>query len=124
MKCLESISIRDEEHSAASLNLRLKILFFFSVGRIKPEIEAFFLVQVENQQTSGGELEYRGSVPHGVEKVRLDAWLAGQLARISRARVQSSIRQGLILVNGEPVNKVYCIFPYFTSYIFFFFTIL
>jgi 23S rRNA pseudouridine1911/1915/1917 synthase len=38
--------------------------------------------------------------------VRLDAWLAGQLARISRARVQSSIRQGLILVNGEPVNKV------------------
>jgi hypothetical protein len=82
------------------------------------------IVKVENHQTSGGELEYRGSVSHGVEKVRLDAWLAGQLARISRARVQSSIRQGLILVNGEPVNKVYCIFPYFTSYIFFFFTIL
>ncbi len=121
---MESISIRDEEHSAASLNLRLKVLIFFSVGRVKPEIEAFFLVQVENHQTSGGELEYRGSVSHGVEKVRLDAWLAGQLARISRARVQSSIRQGLILVNGEPVNKVYCIFPYFTSYIFFFFTIL
>ncbi|CAM6035617.1 unnamed protein product [Sphagnum compactum] len=64
------------------------------------------VVKVENHQISGGELEYRGSVPHGVEKVRLDAWLAGQLPRISRARVQSSIRQGLILVNGEPVNKV------------------
>jgi hypothetical protein len=41
----------------------------FSGGRIKPEIEAFLVVQVENHQTSGGELEFEGLISHGVEKV-------------------------------------------------------
>jgi hypothetical protein len=41
----------------------------FSSGRIKPKIEVFLMVQVENHWTSGGELEFKGLVPHGVEKV-------------------------------------------------------
>lgn len=40
-------------------------------------------------------------------KTRLDTWLASQLPpHISRARVQSSIRSGLALVNGQSVDKV------------------
>lgn len=58
-----------------------------------------------------GNLDFKGTVPEGVVKTRLDAWLAGQLPLVSRARVQSNIRQGLILVNGKPITKVCCAFP-------------
>lgn len=54
---------------------------------------------------SGG-LDYSGLVPAGSGKVRLDTWLAGQLPRVSRARVQAIIRQGLAVINGQAVNKV------------------
>lgn len=52
-----------------------------------------------------GNLDFTGTVPEGIGKTRLDAWLAGQLPLVSRARVQSNIRQGLILVNGRAVTK-------------------
>lgn len=53
-----------------------------------------------------GSLDFKGTVPEGIVKTRLDAWLAGQLPLVSRARVQSNIRQGLILVNGKVITKV------------------
>jgi 23S rRNA-/tRNA-specific pseudouridylate synthase len=52
-----------------------------------------------------GSLDFKGTVPEGVLKTRLDAWLAAQLPLVSRARVQNNIRQGLILVNGKPITK-------------------
>ncbi|KAG0565136.1 hypothetical protein KC19_8G167600 [Ceratodon purpureus] len=52
-----------------------------------------------------GNLDFKGTVPKGVGKARLDAWLAGQLPLVSRARVQSNIRQGLIFVNGKAITK-------------------
>jgi hypothetical protein len=94
---LENISIGKEGHYVASLNLRLKVFFrwkmtlrfkvflLFLGGKIEPEIEAFLVVHVENHQTSGGEFEFRHSFPHGVKKVRLNAWFAGQLPRINIA---------------------------------------
>jgi hypothetical protein len=78
---LENIYIGKEGHSIASLNLRFKVFFrwkmtlrckvflLFSSGRIKPKIEVFLMVQVENHWTSGGKLEFKDLVPHGVEKV-------------------------------------------------------
>jgi hypothetical protein len=39
-------------------------------------------------------------------KLRLDAFLAGHMPDASRAKVQSSIKGGLVLVNGKVASKV------------------
>lgn len=39
-------------------------------------------------------------------KLRLDSWISSRIDGISRARVQSSIRSGLVSVNGQVVSKV------------------
>ncbi|XP_056164674.1 RNA pseudouridine synthase 2, chloroplastic isoform X2 [Syzygium oleosum] len=39
-------------------------------------------------------------------KLRLDAWISSRMQGVSRARVQSSIRSGLVSVNGRVVDKV------------------
>ena len=39
-------------------------------------------------------------------KLRLDSWISSRIIGISRARVQSSIRSGLVSVNGRIVDKV------------------
>ena len=40
-------------------------------------------------------------------KLRLDSWISSRISGISRARVQSSIRSGLVSVNGRIVDKVF-----------------
>lgn len=42
----------------------------------------------------------------GPGKLRLDSWISSRINGISRARVQSSIRLGLVSVNGRIINKV------------------
>ncbi|XP_021838374.1 RNA pseudouridine synthase 2, chloroplastic isoform X2 [Spinacia oleracea] len=42
----------------------------------------------------------------GAAKTRLDTWISTKINGISRARVQSSIRAGLVCVNGRIVDKV------------------
>lgn len=44
-------------------------------------------------------------------KLRLDSWISSRVSGISRARVQSSIRSGLVSVNGRIVDKVTCVGP-------------
>uniref|UniRef100_A0A7N0UJT4 RNA-binding S4 domain-containing protein n=1 Tax=Kalanchoe fedtschenkoi TaxID=63787 RepID=A0A7N0UJT4_KALFE len=39
-------------------------------------------------------------------KVRLDAWITSRIDGVSRARVESSIKAGLVSVNGRVVSKV------------------
>lgn len=39
-------------------------------------------------------------------KLRLDSWISTRIHGISRARVQSSIRSGLVCVNGRVIDKV------------------
>jgi len=39
------------------------------VEELNLRLKFFLMVQVENHWTSGGELEFKGLVPHGVEKV-------------------------------------------------------
>lgn len=53
---------------------------------------------------SGTRIEETVNLDSG--KLRLDSWIASQINGISRARVQSSIRSGLVSVNGHVVSKV------------------
>ncbi|EXB81509.1 RNA pseudourine synthase 2 [Morus notabilis] len=53
---------------------------------------------------AGVRLEATVAVDSG--KVRLDSWISSRVSGISRARVQSSIRLGLVRVNGQVVDKV------------------
>ncbi|KAL6955006.1 23S rRNA pseudouridine(1911,1915,1917) synthase [Sarracenia purpurea var. burkii] len=39
-------------------------------------------------------------------KLRLDSWISSRITGVSRARVQSSIRTGLVSVNGRVIDKV------------------
>lgn len=52
----------------------------------------------------GVQLEDTVSLNSG--KLRLDSWISSRIGGISRARVQSSIRSGLVAVNGRVVDKV------------------
>ena len=48
------------------------------------------------------------TVPAGEGRSRIDAWISARLGGggVSRARIQASIRAGLVAVNGRPVSKV------------------
>ena len=72
----------------------------------------FIPSNVGAQVNGAGNLVFKATVPEGMGKTRLDAWLAGQLPLVSRARVQSNIKQGLTLVNGQPMTKVSSFPPY------------
>ncbi|CAK7346117.1 unnamed protein product [Dovyalis caffra] len=39
-------------------------------------------------------------------KLRLDSWISSRISGISRARVQSSVKSGLVSVNGKVIDKV------------------
>jgi 23S rRNA pseudouridine1911/1915/1917 synthase len=53
---------------------------------------------------SGVRLEEIVGIKSG--KLRLDSWISSRINGISRARVQSSIKAGLVHVNGRVVDKV------------------
>ncbi|KAK9129378.1 hypothetical protein Sjap_009865 [Stephania japonica] len=46
------------------------------------------------------------TVKKGLQKSRLDSWISTRIDGVSRARVQSSIRAGLVSVNGRVIDKV------------------
>lgn len=64
----------------------------------------------EPERRSGGLTGTRleEAVPAGEGRSRVDAWISARLGGggVSRARVQASIRAGLVAVNGRPVSKV------------------
>ncbi|XP_008806145.2 RNA pseudouridine synthase 2, chloroplastic [Phoenix dactylifera] len=51
-------------------------------------------------------LRLEESVEIGAEKTRLDSWISSRIQGVSRARIQSSIRSGFVVVNGRTVDKV------------------
>ncbi|XP_022855454.1 RNA pseudouridine synthase 2, chloroplastic isoform X2 [Olea europaea var. sylvestris] len=53
---------------------------------------------------SGIKLEETVGLDSG--KLRLDSWISSRISGVSRARVQSSIRSGLVSVNGRVISKV------------------
>ncbi|KAG9442859.1 hypothetical protein H6P81_018713 [Aristolochia fimbriata] len=60
--------------------------------------------QIQRGNYAGVRLEE--TVRHGTQKSRLDSWISSQIEGVSRARIQSSIKAGLVLVNGNAVSKV------------------
>lgn len=65
---------------------------------------------------SGVKIEEKVALDSG--KLRLDSWIASRINGISRARVQSSIRSGLVSVNGRVINKVTLILFYLLIHLF------
>ncbi|GMY28174.1 RNA pseudouridine synthase 2, chloroplastic [Fagus crenata] len=61
-------------------------------------------VAVRRANYGGVTLEETVDIKSG--KLRLDSWISSRISGISRARVQSSIRSGLVSVNGRIVDKV------------------
>ncbi|XP_019244908.1 PREDICTED: RNA pseudouridine synthase 2, chloroplastic isoform X3 [Nicotiana attenuata] len=61
-------------------------------------------IQSRRSNYSGVKLEETVDVKTG--KLRLDSWVSSRINGISRARVQSSIRSGLVSVNGRVTDKV------------------
>lgn len=41
------------------------------------------------------------------ERSRIDAWISSRVPGVSRARIQSSIRSGLVTINGRRIDKVW-----------------
>ena len=64
----------------------------------------------ESHRGRHGGTRLEEAVPAGEGRSRLDAWISARLGSggVSRARVQASIRAGLVAVNGRPVSKVAC----------------
>ncbi|XP_021902498.1 RNA pseudouridine synthase 2, chloroplastic [Carica papaya] len=58
------------------------------------------------KRTNYGGLKLEETVDIRSGKLRLDSWIFSRIQGISRARVQSSIRSGLVSVNGRIVDKV------------------
>lgn len=54
---------------------------------------------------AGVELEESVSEVNS-SKLRLDTWISSRINGISRARVQSTIKSGLVTVNGRTIDKV------------------
>ncbi|KAK3131290.1 hypothetical protein QOZ80_6BG0504600 [Eleusine coracana subsp. coracana] len=64
--------------------------------------------ELESRRGGHGGTRLEEAVPAGEGRSRLDAWISARLGSggVSRARVQASIRAGLVAVNGRPVSKV------------------
>ncbi|XP_038886061.1 RNA pseudouridine synthase 2, chloroplastic isoform X3 [Benincasa hispida] len=78
-----------------SVNLSTRSSDYDEYGEAQSERRANF---------AGIRLEETVDVNPG--KVRLDSWISCRINGISRARVQSSIRAGLVSVNGRIIDKV------------------
>ena len=63
---------------------------------------------VADSRTNYAGVRLEETVDSGIrsEKLRLDSWISSRISGISRGRVQSSIRAGLVHVNGRVVDKV------------------
>ncbi|XP_030507930.1 RNA pseudouridine synthase 2, chloroplastic isoform X1 [Cannabis sativa] len=88
--------------SASRFPITLRLLSSFSAPSLSHASDDAFAGVLSN--FSGVRLEE--TVPIDSVKVRLDSWISSRVSGISRARVQSSIRLGLVRVNGQVVDKV------------------
>lgn len=92
--------------SPRSPRIHSKVLRTFTATPAAPNSD-------EGQQSlAGRRANYGGvnleeTVDINSGKLRLDSWISSRISGISRARVQSSIRSGLVSVNGRIVDKVF-----------------
>ncbi|KAJ6405968.1 hypothetical protein OIU84_013854 [Salix udensis] len=62
--------------------------------------------QNPGQRTNYSGVKLEESVDSKSGKSRLDSWISSRISGISRARIQSSIKSGLVSVNGKVTDKV------------------
>lgn len=87
-----------------------------ATSKAAEDYEAYQNQFSEDDRRESGGVKFEGVVERSGSKSRLDQWLSKQLPRVSRARVQSSIRHGLALVNGQPANKVHTVLNSFSEF--------
>lgn len=56
-------------------------------------------------------IEYDIVVPPGKKKERLDVFLVNQVENATRTRVQRAIKEGLVLVDGQPARASHLVLP-------------
>ncbi|KAK6152137.1 hypothetical protein DH2020_014772 [Rehmannia glutinosa] len=78
--------------------------FVFDISETMNRVITHEPVSCRPNNFSGVKIEE--TVELDSQKLRLDSWLSSRINGISRARVQSSIRSGLVSVNGHIINKV------------------
>lgn len=69
-------------------------------------------IETENQSVQDELFEhYRFTVDLGQELVRIDKFLDGKIANVSRTKIQAAIELGNVLVNDRPVKSNYRVKP-------------
>lgn len=103
-------SLRSPSSSSSSLSLffsffpRVSRLVRASSGISNLPLCSSTPVRIPRVNNAGLKLEETVDAVKG--KIRLDSWISSRVHGVSRARVQSSIRLGLVSVNGQVVDKV------------------
>ncbi|XP_012078835.1 RNA pseudouridine synthase 2, chloroplastic [Jatropha curcas] len=116
MRSLYSVSCCCIGPSAKALQSSSSISFFHRNPRVFPSSKLLLRMftvcsgssekQNQNQRINYAGLRLEETVEAKSGKLRLDSWISSRISGISRARVQSSIKSGLVAVNGRVVDKV------------------
>uniref|UniRef100_A0A0D9WU72 RNA pseudouridine synthase 2, chloroplastic n=1 Tax=Leersia perrieri TaxID=77586 RepID=A0A0D9WU72_9ORYZ len=85
----------------------IRCLWDFRTRCLSSEVAAEAAAPPSRRGCHGGT-RLEEAVPAGEGRSRIDAWISARLGGggVSRARIQASIRAGLVAVNGRPVSKV------------------
>ncbi|XP_010533976.1 PREDICTED: RNA pseudouridine synthase 2, chloroplastic [Tarenaya hassleriana] len=97
--------------SSSSSSLSVLFSFFPRVSRFVrsssgiPDSDRVRRPEISPRASNAG-VKFQETVDVATGKIRLDSWISSRVHGVSRARVQSSIRLGLVCVNGRVVDKV------------------
>ncbi|KAL9681617.1 hypothetical protein QQ045_013403 [Rhodiola kirilowii] len=103
-KALQASSFLSQIPSRASPRNGLIRIFRACCATVAQPVTNDELLAGPRSNFSGLKFNETADVKSG--KVRLDAWIASRIDGVSRARVESSIKSGLVSVNGRVVCKV------------------
>ncbi|CAM8935874.1 unnamed protein product [Rhodiola kirilowii] len=103
-KALQASSFLSQIPSSASPRNGLIRIFRACCATVAQPVTNDELLAGPRSNFSGLKFNETADVKSG--KVRLDAWIASRIDGVSRARVESSIKSGLVSVNGRVVCKV------------------
>ncbi|CAM8942240.1 unnamed protein product [Rhodiola kirilowii] len=103
-KALQASSFLSQIPSSASPRNGLIRIFRACCATVAQPVTNDELLAGPRCNFSGLKFNETADVKSG--KVRLDAWIASRIDGVSRARVESSIKSGLVSVNGRVVCKV------------------
>ncbi|CAA0820503.1 RNA pseudouridine synthase 2- chloroplastic [Striga hermonthica] len=88
----------------SSLRKLISTVTAYSISNASDSDDALAAFSGQQSNYSGAKIEEPVELKSG--KLRLDSWISSRINGISRGRVQSSIRSGLVTVNGHVIKKV------------------